>query len=151
MSMTAVPISILLVRAPMAARSGNGEPSWRAQWCTRKYAPSAPSSSAATASSIDWSSESAAVRTCEWGEGVQCPNDRNPIFFNCTSLFSNELDLFVHVMCWHDTRCLQLYRVDGIAACNEQRPAIRTAECLVRRTGLFLGLAPVDRQVDRAE
>src|SRR4051812_10764065 len=85
MSMTAVPISILLVRAPTAARSGNGEPSWRAKWCTRKYAPSAPNSSAATASSIDCSSESAAVCTCEWGDGVQCPNDRNPIFFTCTS------------------------------------------------------------------
>jgi hypothetical protein len=24
---------------------------------------------------------SAAVRTCECGDGVQCPNDRNPIFF----------------------------------------------------------------------
>jgi hypothetical protein len=36
MSMTAVPISILLVRAPTAARSGNGEPSWLAKWCTRK-------------------------------------------------------------------------------------------------------------------
>jgi hypothetical protein len=31
MSMTAVPISIFLVRAPTAARSGNGEPSWRAK------------------------------------------------------------------------------------------------------------------------
>ena len=41
-----------------AASSGNGEASWRAKWWTRKYAPSAPSSSAATASSIDWSSAS---------------------------------------------------------------------------------------------
>ena len=31
MSMTAVPISIVFVRAPTAARSGNGEPSWRAK------------------------------------------------------------------------------------------------------------------------
>ena len=30
MSMTAVPISIVFVRAPTATRSGNGEPSWRA-------------------------------------------------------------------------------------------------------------------------
>jgi hypothetical protein len=29
--MTAVPISIFLVRAPQAASSGNGEPSWRAK------------------------------------------------------------------------------------------------------------------------
>jgi len=32
MSMTAVPISIFFVRAPTAASSGNGEPSWRAKW-----------------------------------------------------------------------------------------------------------------------
>src|SRR5206468_5331967 len=88
MSMTAVPISIVRVRAPTAARSGNGEPSWRAKWCTRKYAPSAPSSSAATASSIDWSSASDAVRTSEWGDGVQCPNDRNPIFFIYLRVYS---------------------------------------------------------------
>ena len=82
MSITAVPISIVRVRAPMAASSGKGEPSCRAKWCTRKYAPSAPNSSAATASSMDWSSESAAERTCEPYESVQCPNDKNPIFFN---------------------------------------------------------------------
>jgi hypothetical protein len=29
------------------------------------------------------------VRTCEWGDGVQCPNDRNPIFFTYTSFLSN--------------------------------------------------------------
>src|ERR1044071_2229543 len=81
MSMTAVPISTLLVRAPMAARSGNGEPSWRAKWCTRKYAPSTPSLSAATASSIDCRRASDAVRTSEYGDGVQCPKDRKPIFF----------------------------------------------------------------------
>src|SRR3954470_9107390 len=82
MSMTAVPISILRVRAPMAASSGNGELSWRAKWCTRKYAPSIPNSSAAIASSMDWSSESVAERTREPYESLQCPNDRNPIFFN---------------------------------------------------------------------
>src|SRR6476469_2282426 len=81
MSMTAVPISIFFVRAPTAARSGNGEPSWRAKWCTRKYAPSSPSSSAATASSIDCRRAFDAVRTSEWGDGVQCPNERKPIFF----------------------------------------------------------------------
>ena len=81
MSMTPVPISIRLVRAPIAASSGNGEASWRAKWCTRKYAPSAPSSSAATARSIDCSSASAAERVCDCGDGVQWPNDRNPIFF----------------------------------------------------------------------
>src|SRR5215218_2768896 len=81
MSMTAVPISIRLVRAPTAASSGNGEASWRAKWWTRKYAPSAPSSSAATANSIDWSSVSDAERTCEYRESDQWPNDRNPMRF----------------------------------------------------------------------
>src|SRR5512143_1691934 len=81
MSITAVPISIFFVRAPTAASSGNGEPSWRAKWWTRKYAPSAPSSSTASASSIDWMSASAPDRTCEYGDVDQCPKDRNPIFF----------------------------------------------------------------------
>ena len=54
MSMTAVPISMRLVRAPIAARSGNGDASCWAKWWTRKYAPSAPRSSTASASSIDW-------------------------------------------------------------------------------------------------
>jgi len=81
MSMTPVPISIRLVRAPTAASSGNGEANCRAKWCTRKYAPSAPSSSAASASSIDWSRTSAADLDCDSGDGVQCPNERNPIFF----------------------------------------------------------------------
>src|SRR6202043_1750621 len=30
---------------------------------------------------MDCSSASAAERVCDWEEGVQCPNDRNPIFF----------------------------------------------------------------------
>ena len=81
MSITAVPISIRLVRAPTAASSGNGDPSWRAKWWTRKYTPSAPSSSAATASSIDCSNASAAVRTADPGDAAQCPKDRNPILF----------------------------------------------------------------------
>ncbi len=81
MSMTAVPISIRLVRAPIAASSGNGDPSCLAKWCTRKYAPSAPSSSAVTARSIDWSNASDADRVREPGDGDQCPNDRKPIFF----------------------------------------------------------------------
>src|SRR5262252_6881958 len=81
MSMTAVPISMRLVLAPTAASNGNGEPSWRAKWCTRKYAPSAPSASAATASSIDCRSASDADRVCDCGEGVQCPKERNPICF----------------------------------------------------------------------
>src|SRR5580700_2391027 len=81
MSMTAVPISIRLVRAPTAASSGNGDPSCLAKWCTRKYAPSAPSSSAATARSIDCSNASDADRVCEPGDDDQCPNDRKPIFF----------------------------------------------------------------------
>ena len=38
--------------------TGTASASWRAKWWTRKYAPSAPSSSAATASSIDWRSAS---------------------------------------------------------------------------------------------
>jgi hypothetical protein len=65
MSMTAVPISIVFVHAPTAARSGNGEPSWRAKWWTRKNAPSRPRCSAATASSIDCRRASDAVRTLE--------------------------------------------------------------------------------------
>src|SRR6185437_1841229 len=85
MSMTAVPISIRLVRAPTAASSGNGDASCRAKWCTRKYAPSAPSSSAATARSTDCSSASDADRTCEPGDADQCPNDKKPIFFTSAS------------------------------------------------------------------
>jgi hypothetical protein len=65
----------------MAARSGKGEDNWRAKWCTRKYAPSAPTSSAAIARSMDWSSASEAERVCDCGDGVQWPNDKNPIFF----------------------------------------------------------------------
>src|SRR6202046_3194120 len=85
MSMTAVPISIRLVRAPTAASSGNGDPSCLAKWCTRKYAPSAPSSSAATARSIDCSNASDADRVCEPGDGDPCPNDKKPIFFTSAS------------------------------------------------------------------
>ncbi len=85
MSMTAVPISIRLVRVPTAVSSGNGDPSCLAKWCTRKYAPSAPSSSAATARSIDCSNASDADRVCEPGDDDQCPNDRKPIFFTSTS------------------------------------------------------------------
>jgi HAD superfamily hydrolase (TIGR01549 family) len=48
MSITAVPISIRLVRAPMAASRGNGEANWGAKWWTRTNAPSIPISSAAT-------------------------------------------------------------------------------------------------------
>src|SRR3990172_6783419 len=44
MSMTAVPISIRRVRAPTAARSRNGEPSWRAKG-TRSSSPVAVSGS----------------------------------------------------------------------------------------------------------
>src|SRR5689334_19269681 len=40
-----------------------------------------PSASAATASSIDWTSASFAVRTFESGEGVQCPKERKPSVF----------------------------------------------------------------------
>jgi len=34
---------------------------------------------------MDCSSASDAVRTCESGEGVQCPNERKPIFFMVVS------------------------------------------------------------------
>src|SRR5215470_1080484 len=85
MSMTAVPISIRLVRAPTAASSGKGDASCLAKWCTRKYAPSAPSSSAATARSIDCSSASDPDLVCEPGDDDQCPNDRKPIFFTRAS------------------------------------------------------------------
>src|SRR4051812_39233025 len=82
MSMTPVPISMRSVRAAMAASSGNGEASWRAKWWTRTYAPSTPSSSAATASSTVCTSASRPVRTCDPGMGCQCPKDRNPIRFS---------------------------------------------------------------------
>src|ERR1700744_995549 len=81
MSITPVPISIRFVFAPIAARSGNGEESCRAKWCTRKYAPSAPSCSAATARSMDCSSTSAAERVCECDVADQWPKERKPIFF----------------------------------------------------------------------
>jgi hypothetical protein len=81
MSMTAVPISIRRVRAPIAASSGNGDASCRSKWCTRTNAPSTPMSSAACASSTVCSSESAALRVCDPGTSRQCPNERNPIFF----------------------------------------------------------------------
>ena len=80
MSMTPVPISIRLVRAPIAASSGNGDASCRAKWWIRKYAPSTPTSSAATARSMDWSSASDAERVWECGEGDQWPKERNPMF-----------------------------------------------------------------------
>src|SRR6476620_9496990 len=81
MSMTAVPISIVLVFAPQAASRGDGDRCWRATWCTRKYAPSAPRSWAATARSMDCRSGSAPERVCDCDEGVQWPKERKPIFF----------------------------------------------------------------------
>ena len=71
---------------PLRPRTDRGEErergaELRAKWWTRKYAPSAPSSSAATASSIDWSRASDPERTCEYGESDQWPNDRNPMRF----------------------------------------------------------------------
>src|SRR4029079_4809145 len=77
-----------LVGGARAGRGGTGEPSWRAKWCTRKYAPSRPSSSAATANSIDCRRASAAVRTSEYGDGVQWPKERKPIFFTQSPLDS---------------------------------------------------------------
>src|SRR5262249_1042964 len=84
MSMTAVPISMRLVLAPQAASSGNGELSWRAEGWARKKAPSAPRSSAATASSIDCSRAADAVPAFAWGRrplsssatAARGPNDR---------------------------------------------------------------------------
>src|SRR3954447_9271248 len=81
MSITAVPISMRLVRAPIAASSGNGEASWRAKWWTRTNAPSSPSSSAASASSIVCTCASRAVRVRDPGASCQWPNERNPIRF----------------------------------------------------------------------
>src|ERR1035437_9833457 len=81
MSITAVPISMRLVFAPTAARSGKGEASWRGKRWTRKKRPPAPNSSAAWAGSMDCRSVSAAERVCDCDEGVQCPNERKPIFF----------------------------------------------------------------------
>src|SRR6202522_4456372 len=40
-----------------------------------------PRRSASTARSIDCRSVSAADWVCDWGEGAQWPNERNPIFF----------------------------------------------------------------------
>ena len=61
MSITPVPISMRLVRTPIAARSGNGAERCRAKWWTRTKAPSIPISSAATASSTVCRSASAAL------------------------------------------------------------------------------------------
>ena len=72
---------MVLVLAPTAASSGKGDASWLAKWWTRKYAPSAPSSSAATARSMDCSRASEAERACDCGDGVQWPNDKNPMRF----------------------------------------------------------------------
>src|SRR4051812_5113997 len=81
MSITAVPISMRLVRAPIAASSGNGEASWRAKWWTRTNAPSSPISSAASASSIVCTCASRAVRVRDPGASCQWPNERNPMRF----------------------------------------------------------------------
>src|SRR5690625_539409 len=80
MSTTPVPISMRLVRAPIAASSGAGVPNWRAKGWTRKYAPSTPTSSAARASSPLCSSEPDAVRTAASGGSTQWPKDRQPTF-----------------------------------------------------------------------
>src|SRR5260221_3162114 len=81
MSTAAVPMSMRFVRARTAARSGKGDASCCAKWWTRKKAPSAPSSSAATANSIDWMRASDADRTWEYAESDQWPNERNPMRF----------------------------------------------------------------------
>src|SRR5581483_12475810 len=81
------------VFAPIAASSGNGDASWRAKWCTRKYAPFAPNLSGSTARSMDCNRASDPERTIEPGVAAQCPNDRKPIFFTASRLqFSNTGD-----------------------------------------------------------
>src|SRR4051794_7124439 len=52
MSITAVPISMRLVRAPIAGSSGDGEAGWRAEGGKRPKAPASPSPSAAPAGPI---------------------------------------------------------------------------------------------------
>src|SRR6478752_10691436 len=81
MSITRVPMSMRFVRAPIAASSGNGEAYCWAKWWTRKYAPSAPSSSAATAKSMACNNASDALRVPDSGWSVQWPKDKNPILF----------------------------------------------------------------------
>src|SRR4051794_1389226 len=88
MSITPVPISIRLVLTPIAARTGNGEASWRAKWWTRTNAPSIPISSAATASSTVWWSASPPVWVSP-PPGCQAPNERKPILFGCAITSSN--------------------------------------------------------------
>src|SRR3954447_13369640 len=90
MSITPVPISIRLVRAPIAASSGNGDASWRAKWCTRTNAPSMPISSAASASSMVWRSASAAVFVMP-PPGCQWPNERKPMRLGWAITGMNEL------------------------------------------------------------
>src|SRR5690349_16769489 len=125
MSITPVPISIRLVRAPTAASSGKGEASCWAKWCTRKYAPSTPSSSAATARSMDCSSTSEAERVADCGESVQWPKERNPIFFMSTPTFV-EAAGFPQVLLDHDLDPLELLD-DGVAR-RRHRPAQGTDE-----------------------
>src|SRR6476661_8259110 len=111
MSMTPVPSSIRLLRAAAAASSGSGDACWRAKWCTRKKAPSIPSSSAPTASSIPCSSASRAGRVREPCTGPQWPKERKPIrFMPCTT--SRPLLPF-----------LQATPRDGPRACPQSRPA----------------------------
>jgi hypothetical protein len=74
--MTAVPIFDAL--RPRAPRGEQRER--RAELVMHPEAgPSAPRSSAATASSIDCSSASDADRVCDCGEGVQWPKKRKPM------------------------------------------------------------------------
>src|ERR1700749_1576676 len=91
MSITPMPISIRLVLTPIAARSGNGEESWRAKWCTRTNAPSMPISSAATASSTVWCSASAPVRVSP-PPGCQAPKERKPILLRGVNACSNVIE-----------------------------------------------------------
>ena len=88
----------MVVRAPTAASNGNGEESWLAKWCTRKYAPSAPTSSAATARSMDCSRTSEADRASECGEDVQWPNDKKPMRFMTRPTYPRSL-LFLFKAC----------------------------------------------------
>jgi hypothetical protein len=64
---------------------GRQQREWRGELAREVMDPKIGSfraqSSAATARSMDCRSVSAAERVCDCDEGVQCPNERKPIFF----------------------------------------------------------------------
>src|SRR4051812_2092487 len=81
MSITAVPISMRLVRGPVAAGSGEGGGGWRAEGGARANAPASPVSSAAPAGPIVGARAGRAVRGRAPGAPCQWPNERNPMRF----------------------------------------------------------------------